>query len=53
MPNRPPPPLAAVQPARHRYRPFYRRFLFEDVPTPSGTIDILFEVLGLPTPQGP
>ena len=34
-------------------RLFYCRFLFEDVPTPSGTIDILFEVWGLPTPQGP
>ena len=34
-------------------RLFYCRFLFEGVPTPSGTIDILFEVWGLPTPQGP
>jgi hypothetical protein len=34
-------------------RLFYCRFLFEDVPTPSGTIDVLLEVWGLPTPQGP
>src|SRR4029453_18593167 len=34
-------------------RLFYCRFLFEDVPTPSGSIDVIFEVWGLPTPQGP
>jgi hypothetical protein len=34
-------------------RLFYCTFLFEDVETPAGTIDILFEVWGLPTPQGP
>jgi hypothetical protein len=34
-------------------RLFYCRFLFEDVPTPGGTIDILLEVWGLPAPQGP
>jgi len=34
-------------------RLFYCRFLFEDVPTPSGPIDVIFEVWGLPTPQGP
>ena len=34
-------------------RLFYCTFLFEDVATPTGTIDILFEVWGLPTPQGP
>jgi len=34
-------------------RLFYCTFLFEDMPTPAGTIDILFEVWGLPTPQGP
>lgn len=33
-------------------RLFYCRFLFQDVPTPAGTIDILFEVWGLLTPQG-
>jgi hypothetical protein len=34
-------------------RLFYCRFLFEDVPSPSGPIDVIFEVWGLPTPQGP
>jgi hypothetical protein len=34
-------------------RLFHCRFLFEDVPTPSGPIDVIFEVWGLPTPQGP
>jgi hypothetical protein len=34
-------------------RLFYCTFLFEDVATPTGAIDILFEVWGLPTPQGP
>lgn len=34
-------------------RLFYCRFVFEDVTTPAGTIDVLFEVWGLPTPQGP
>ena len=34
-------------------RLFYCTFLFEDVATPTGTIDILFEVWGLPTPKGP
>jgi hypothetical protein len=34
-------------------RLFYCRFLFEEVPTPSGSIDVIFEVWGLPTPQGP
>ena len=34
-------------------RLFYCTFLFEDVATPPGTIDVLFEVWGLPTPQGP
>ena len=34
-------------------RLFYCTFLFEDVATPTGTIDVLFEVWGLPTPQGP
>jgi hypothetical protein len=27
--------------------------VFHDVPTPGGTIDVLFEVWGLVTPQGP
>jgi len=30
-------------------RLFYCRFLFEDVPTPAGMIDIVFEVWALPT----
>jgi hypothetical protein len=34
-------------------RLFYCTFLFGDVPTRAGSIDILFEVWGLPTPQGP
>ena len=34
-------------------RLFYCRFLFEDEPTPSGPIDVIFEVWGLLTPQGP
>ena len=34
-------------------RLFFCRFLFEGVPTPSGSIDVIFEVWELPTPQGP
>jgi hypothetical protein len=31
----------------------YCSTVFHDVPTPGGTIDVLFEVWGLVTPQGP
>ena len=34
-------------------RLFYCDFLFQDVETPDGTIDLLFQVWGLLTPHGP